>query len=90
MDSWKKYASWVTTPAVADRTVGASCRTSIPSMRIALRDTSYNRATSAHSVDLPAPDGPTRAVIVPGRIMKLTSRNAHSLALGTPPSMSTG
>ncbi|SKU11130.1 Uncharacterised protein [Mycobacteroides abscessus subsp. abscessus] len=46
---------------------------SVPSMRIAPRSTSWNRANNEASVDLPEPDGPTRAVTVPGRNVKLTS-----------------
>ena len=44
-----------------------------PSMRIAPVSTSWNRASSDASVDLPEPDGPTSAVTVPGRSVSVTS-----------------
>ncbi|SKU11145.1 Uncharacterised protein [Mycobacteroides abscessus subsp. abscessus] len=65
--------SWKTNPTLAYSSSGVSVRMSVPSMRIAPRSTSWNRANNEASVDLPEPDGPTRAVTVPCRNVKLTS-----------------
>src|SRR5580704_9827899 len=66
MESWKRWASWLTTPVAWLKLAKVTSRTSWPSMRTDPDVTSYRRDTKVERVVLPAPDGPTRAVMVPG------------------------
>src|SRR5579859_6826691 len=66
MVSWKRWASWVTTPAASLMLAKVTSRTSWPSIVTEPEVTSYSRDSSVDSVVFPAPDGPTSAVIVPG------------------------
>src|SRR5207248_1545147 len=63
--SWNMCASWVTTPMAACSESWVTDRTSCPPTSTAPPLTSYRRAASAVIVVLPAPDGPTSAVICP-------------------------
>ena len=60
-------ASWKTNAMEPISCSSVCSRTSAPPIRIAPESTSQNRAISFARVDLPPPDGPTRAVTVPGR-----------------------
>ena len=53
-------------------------RTSWPSIVSDPDATSYSRGTRPDRVVLPAPDGPTRAVMVPGSATKDTPRSTHA------------
>src|SRR5581483_1475357 len=82
MDSWNRWASWVTMPTAAPRLSRVRSRTSWPSMRTDPDVTSYSRGTRCDSVVLPAPDGPTSAVMVPGSAVNDTPRSTG--AVGSP------
>ena len=55
---------------------GSMSRTSTPPMRTAPAETSQKRATRLATVDFPAPDGPTRAQVVPSGTERLTPSRA--------------
>jgi hypothetical protein len=65
--------SWVTTPISERRLASFMSRTSMPSMVRRPSTGSKKRGRRLTSVDLPAPEGPTRATISPLSISRSTS-----------------
>ena len=65
-------ASWKTSAIDPISCLSVCSRMSMPPIRIMPDPTSQNRAISFARVDLPPPDGPTRAVTVPGRQVSVT------------------
>src|SRR5580704_9541685 len=78
IDSWNRCGSWLTTPIASLTDCSVADRTSCPSMRTAPDVTSYRRGINDVRVVLPAPDGPTRATVLPGDAVKLTPRRIQS------------
>ena len=67
-----RYTSW-NTMEILRMSVGVGIlRTSVPPICTEPESTSQNRAMSRSIVDLPQPEGPTSAVIVPCRAVKFT------------------
>ena len=65
----------MTNPIASRSECSVTSRTSFPSIVTSPSVTSYRRGTSDSSVDLPAPDGPTTASIVPaGTVTLMPSR----------------
>ena len=73
MVSWNRWESCVTMPMRAASEAKVASRRSMPLMEMAPPFTSYSRASSWVMVVLPAPDGPTSAVRVPGATSKSIS-----------------
>src|ERR1044072_2621156 len=78
IESWNRWGSWVTTPMAVVMLNSRSWRTSMPSISTVPAVTSYSRGTSDDMVVLPAPDGPTSAVMVPGAAVNDTPRSTQS------------
>ena len=74
------WASWVTYPTVSSSDCRVTSRTSWPPTRTAPDSASYSRATRWVTVVLPAPDGPTRAIICPGSAVNEMSRSTWPLS----------
>ena len=66
MESWKRWASWLTTPMLSRSEPRVTRRMSTPPTRTAPPVTSYSRGTRLAIVDLPAPEWPTSATSWPG------------------------
>ncbi len=71
MESWKRWASCVTTPTASCRDCWVTSRRSVPAIRTAPSVGSYMRVASWDIVVLPAPDGPTSATVAPAGTVKL-------------------
>src|SRR5690242_7334185 len=67
------WLSCVTTPTASRTESSVADRTSTPPSRTDPLVTSYNRDTNAAIVDLPAPDGPTKAISSPASAWNVTS-----------------
>ncbi len=87
--SWNMCESCVTTPTERRSDSNEASRTSVPPMRTLPPVTSYSRATSAVIVVLPAPEGPTRATLLPaGATKSMPSSTVDPPWLSTTPSCS--